>query len=163
MQVTKILALDQAGAGWKIFRMEGLVETLLDPGVWMLLVLTILIAIPSGVITTFSATVIYGFGCGSEQASSLNMPSTGVWVNVEHVSSQCGSMTKRFKESQVFNICAPKALLNHLPQFPHARGQPLHSLVPLTFHHVVRRRVDALQRSDEEYGTVCGLMRFLSK
>lgn len=69
------LALDQGGNGAKVFRPASLREVFLDLQVWLLLLLTILIVIPSGVITTFSATLIRGFGYDSKQSALLNMPS----------------------------------------------------------------------------------------
>ena len=69
------LALDQAGNGAKVFRPASILEVFRDLQVWLLFLLTILIVIPSGVITTFSATLIRGFGYNSKQAALLNMPS----------------------------------------------------------------------------------------
>lgn len=69
------LALDQGGNGKKVFRAASLWELVADAQVWLLFLLTILIVIPSGVITTFSATLIRGFGYGPKQAALLNMPS----------------------------------------------------------------------------------------
>ncbi|KIW99684.1 uncharacterized protein Z518_11097 [Rhinocladiella mackenziei CBS 650.93] len=69
------LVLDQAGNGAKVFRLASLWEIFLDLQVWLLFLLTILIVIPSGVITTFSATLIRGFGYDSKQSALLNMPS----------------------------------------------------------------------------------------
>ncbi|KPI42500.1 Thiamine pathway transporter THI73 [Cyphellophora attinorum] len=69
------LARDQAGNGAKIFKASSLWEIFMDIQIWLLLVLTILIVIPSGVITTFSATLIRGFGYTPMQSALLNMPS----------------------------------------------------------------------------------------
>ncbi|KAI1338675.1 MFS general substrate transporter [Xylariaceae sp. FL0016] len=69
------LALDQAGTGKKVFRRGAVTEALGDVHVWLLFVLTVLIVIPSGVVTTFSATLIAGFGYDSKTAALLNMPS----------------------------------------------------------------------------------------
>jgi sugar phosphate permease len=69
------LALDQGGNGAKVFKPAALGEVFQDVQIWLLLLLTILIVIPSGVITTFSATLIRGFGYGSKQSALLNMPS----------------------------------------------------------------------------------------
>lgn len=74
-QVLHNLAVDQAGNGRRIFHKAALVEALSDPAVWLLLLATILIVIPSGVITTFSATLVAGFGYNSKEAALLNMPS----------------------------------------------------------------------------------------
>jgi MFS family permease len=69
------LALDQAGNGKKVFKPASLIEVVTDLQIWLLLLLTILIVIPSGVITTFSATLIRGFGYNPKQSALLNMPS----------------------------------------------------------------------------------------
>ena len=69
------LILDQGGNGKKIFKLASLGEVFLDSQIWLLSLLTILIVIPSGVITTFSATLIRGFGYDSKQSALLNMPS----------------------------------------------------------------------------------------
>ncbi|KAB8343036.1 hypothetical protein FH972_022630 [Carpinus fangiana] len=69
------LAFDQAGNGPRVFNPAALRETALDPAVWLLFLLTILIVIPSGVISTFSATLIRGFGYSPKQSALLNIPS----------------------------------------------------------------------------------------
>lgn len=69
------LALDQGGNGAKVFHLSSLWEMFSDLQIWLLFLLTMLIVIPSGVITTFSATLIRGFGYDSKQAALLNMPS----------------------------------------------------------------------------------------
>ncbi|GAB7356231.1 hypothetical protein MBLNU459_g7050t1 [Dothideomycetes sp. NU459] len=69
------LTNDQAGTGEKVFRRAALFKTLVDPQTWMLVLLTICITIPSGVITTFSAVLIHSFGYNSKQSALLNMPS----------------------------------------------------------------------------------------
>ncbi|KAI0868974.1 putative allantoate permease [Hypoxylon argillaceum] len=80
MRIRERLALDQAGTGKKVFRKMALVEALLDTHVWILFVLTVLTVIPSGVITTFSATLIRGFGYDSKTAALLNIPSGAVSI-----------------------------------------------------------------------------------
>jgi len=57
------------------FGLHLLRELLLDPQTWLLVLLTLCITIPSGVITTFSATLIHSFGYNSKQSALLNMPS----------------------------------------------------------------------------------------
>lgn len=69
------LELDQAGTGPKILDWHSVPETFLDPQTWLLSLLTFCITIPSGVITTFSATLIRSFGFNSKQSALLNMPS----------------------------------------------------------------------------------------
>lgn len=81
------LAVDQAGTGRRIFKRAALIETMLDPAVWLLMLLTILIVIPSGVITTFSATLIVGFCYDSKQSALLNMPSGVVSITSTLIST----------------------------------------------------------------------------
>ncbi|KAI8955560.1 putative allantoate permease [Xylaria longipes] len=80
IRIREKLALDQGGTGMKVFRKTALREALFDIHVWTLLVLTVLIVIPSGVITTFSATLIRGFGYDSKSAALLNIPSGAVSI-----------------------------------------------------------------------------------
>ncbi|KAF2092631.1 putative allantoate permease [Rhizodiscina lignyota] len=75
-----LLILDQGGNGKKVFKFWSLWETAADLQVWLLFILTILIAIPSGVITTFSAVLIKGFGYTAKQSALLNMPSGAVSI-----------------------------------------------------------------------------------
>ncbi|THX72313.1 major facilitator superfamily transporter [Aureobasidium pullulans] len=56
-------------------RLHLLGELFLDPQIWLLVLLTLCITIPSGVITTFSAVLIHSFGFDSKQSALLNMPS----------------------------------------------------------------------------------------
>lgn len=76
----RMLVLDQAGNGLKVFNIKGLYEVFIDPQVWLLTLLTALSVIPSGVITTFSAILISGFGYDSKQAALLNIPSGAVSI-----------------------------------------------------------------------------------
>ncbi|KAF5003271.1 hypothetical protein FDECE_10171 [Fusarium decemcellulare] len=74
------LSADQGGNGIKVFRAAGIWDAVKDLQVWLLFLNTILIVIPSGIITTFSATLIRGFGYNPKQAALLNMPSGVVSV-----------------------------------------------------------------------------------
>ncbi|PYH46052.1 putative MFS transporter [Aspergillus saccharolyticus JOP 1030-1] len=55
-------------------------EVAMDLQTWLLVLLTILITIPSGVITTFSAILIKGFGYGTKESALLNMPCGAVSI-----------------------------------------------------------------------------------
>ena len=74
-RVYERLTQDQAGVGEKVFRWRSVLEAFADLQTWLLVLLTILITIPSGVITTFSAILIKGFGYDSRESALLNMPS----------------------------------------------------------------------------------------
>lgn len=81
------LAADQGGHCAKVFRRSGIWDALKDLQVWLLFLNTILIVIPSGIITTFSATLIRGFGYDSKQAALLNMPAGVVSVSATLLST----------------------------------------------------------------------------
>ncbi|KAL3442376.1 MFS general substrate transporter [Aspergillus insuetus] len=81
------LEADSAGVGEKVFRWNALVEVFGDLQTWLLILLTLLITIPSGVITTFSSILIQGFGYGSKESALLNMPSGIVSIVSTMVSS----------------------------------------------------------------------------
>ncbi|KAL4800877.1 major facilitator superfamily domain-containing protein [Aspergillus venezuelensis] len=81
------LEADSAGVGEKIFKWTALMQVFGDAQTWLLILLTLLITIPSGVITTFSAILIQGFGYGSRESALLNMPSGIVSVVSTMVSS----------------------------------------------------------------------------
>jgi MFS family permease len=81
------LEADSAGVGDKMFRWNALVEVFGDLQTWLLILLTLLITIPSGVITTFSSILIQGFGYGSKESALLNMPSGIVSIVSTMVSS----------------------------------------------------------------------------
>ncbi|OJI96742.1 hypothetical protein ASPVEDRAFT_58601 [Aspergillus versicolor CBS 583.65] len=74
-RIAERLRADTAGVGEKVFRWESLLEATGDAQTWLLVLLAILITIPSGVITTFSAILIKDFGYSSKQSALLNMPS----------------------------------------------------------------------------------------
>ncbi|KAE8332385.1 major facilitator superfamily domain-containing protein [Aspergillus sergii] len=74
-RIAQRLRDDQAGVGQKVFRWGSVMEALGDLQSWLLVLLTILITIPSGVITTFSSILIKDFGYTSKQSALLNMPS----------------------------------------------------------------------------------------
>jgi MFS family permease len=69
------LEADQTGNGAKVFKADSILEALKDTQIWLLCFLTILVVLPSGVITSYSAILVRGFGYTSKQAALLNMPS----------------------------------------------------------------------------------------
>ncbi|KAL4925534.1 putative MFS transporter [Aspergillus undulatus] len=69
------LRADSAGVGKKIFHGDSIWTTLIDPQSWLLMLLTILTVIPSGVIVTYSSILIRGFGYTAKESALLNTPS----------------------------------------------------------------------------------------
>lgn len=78
---------DHAGVGLKVFRWRSVLEAFGDIQTWLLMLLTILITIPSGVITTFSSILIKSFGYTPKQSALLNMPSGVVSIASTMISS----------------------------------------------------------------------------
>ncbi|KAF4442940.1 hypothetical protein F53441_11584 [Fusarium austroafricanum] len=81
------LDIDQGGQSAKVFRRAGIWDAVKDLQVWLLFLNTILIVIPSGIITTFSATLIRGFGYDPKQSALLNMPAGVVSVTATLLST----------------------------------------------------------------------------
>ncbi|KAJ5523377.1 hypothetical protein N7513_012921 [Penicillium frequentans] len=115
----RMIVLDQGGNGVKVFKKEGLSEVFMDVQVWLLTFLTALTVIPSGVITTFSAILIKGFGYNSKQSALLNMPS-----GVISIIATCGSTYAVLKKAprwiSIIIVLAPAligaGLMSFLPQ-----------------------------------------------
>ncbi|UKZ67570.1 uncharacterized protein TrAtP1_008725 [Trichoderma atroviride] len=78
--VEEVLARDQAGSGKKVFHVSGIWDALKDLQVWLLFVNTILIVIPSGIITTFSATIINSIFLTPMKSALLNMPAGAISI-----------------------------------------------------------------------------------
>lgn len=87
LRIAQRLSDDQSGVGTKVFRWRSVLEAFGDLQTWLLVLLTILITIPSGVITTFSAILIKGFGYSSKESALLNMPSGIVSIVATMVST----------------------------------------------------------------------------
>ncbi|PLN80414.1 MFS general substrate transporter [Aspergillus taichungensis] len=77
----------RVGVGRKQSGWRSLVGALCDAQTWLLALLTVLVCVPSGVITTFSAVLIKGFGYTSEESALLNMPSGVVSIAATMVST----------------------------------------------------------------------------
>ncbi|KAI4178211.1 MAG: hypothetical protein LQ346_007524 [Caloplaca aetnensis] len=68
------VAVNQTGIRNKKYKLSQALEILWDIQLWLMVLLTILISISSGVITTYSATLIRNFGYKPPKAALLNMP-----------------------------------------------------------------------------------------
>lgn len=69
------VALNRTGIRNRGFKARQVLEVVFDAQIWLMTVLTILISISSGIVTTYSATLIKNFGFSSPQAALLNTPS----------------------------------------------------------------------------------------
>lgn len=71
----KHVSVNQTGIENHKFKWSHFKELMLDIQIWLMLLVTILISISSGVITSYSATLIAGFGYTRPQSALLNTPS----------------------------------------------------------------------------------------
>lgn len=69
------LAVNLDGMQEKTTKKSQILDAFLDPQIWLLCLITVLCSLPSGVITTFSSTLIRNFGYNSKQSALLNIPS----------------------------------------------------------------------------------------
>lgn len=95
-EIHDVLTLDQAGNGKRVFKLWSLWEAAADLQVWLLFILTILLLVPSGVVTTFSAVLIVGFGYTAKQAALLNIPSGVVSILSTLIATYAVMKTKSF-------------------------------------------------------------------
>jgi len=68
------LASNENGIGNRPINKGQIIEALTDAQILLLCLITILSSLPSGVITTFSATLIKNFGYNSKESALLNIP-----------------------------------------------------------------------------------------
>ncbi|KAJ5112046.1 hypothetical protein N7532_000091 [Penicillium argentinense] len=66
---------NQTGIWSSAVNLSQIAEALLDPQLWLLTLTTILISVSSGVVTTYSSTLIAGFGFSGPISALLNTPS----------------------------------------------------------------------------------------
>merc|ERR1712000_145584 len=71
----KHVSVNQTGIESRKFRPKQIVEALLDPQMWLLTLSVVLLSVSSGVVTTYSSTLIRGFGYTPKRAALMNMPS----------------------------------------------------------------------------------------
>ncbi|KAI9685190.1 MAG: hypothetical protein M1822_004777 [Bathelium mastoideum] len=76
------VSVNQTGVVNRRFKLKHLKEILIDPQVYLLVVMLTLVAVSSGVVTFYSATVISNAGFAPKQAALLNMPSGIVSISV---------------------------------------------------------------------------------
>ncbi len=71
----KHVSVNKTGVQNRHFKPKHLLEALTDVQIWLMTLITVLISISSGVITTYSATLIRNIGYAPPKAALLNMPS----------------------------------------------------------------------------------------
>ncbi|RAL08063.1 allantoate permease [Aspergillus homomorphus CBS 101889] len=108
-RIEQRLRQDQAGVGEKVFRKASVLEAFTDLQTWLLVLLTVLTVTPSGVITTYSATLISNFGYGSKESALLNMPS-GV-VSIVSTMASTLAIAKGYSRWLAINVLLIPTLL----------------------------------------------------
>jgi MFS family permease len=76
----KHVSVNQTGIDNKKFRFKEIIEALMDPQLYMLLLAVVLLSVSSGVVTTYSATLIRNLGYTPKKAALMNMPSGAVSI-----------------------------------------------------------------------------------
>ncbi|KND90632.1 Thiamine pathway transporter THI73 [Tolypocladium ophioglossoides CBS 100239] len=71
----KHVSVNQTGIESRTFRPKEIVEALLDPQIYLLILSVVLLSVSSGVVTTYSATLIKNLGYLPQKAALMNMPS----------------------------------------------------------------------------------------
>lgn len=69
------VSVNKTGIQNRHFKARHVLEALMDVQLWLMTIITVLISISSGVITTYSATLIRNIGYTGPKAALLNMPS----------------------------------------------------------------------------------------
>ena len=91
------VSVNQTGITGRKIEWHQLRELCIDPQIWLIGILTILISAGSGILGTYATTLIKGFGYTSKQAALLNMPGgmigivttlLGAWVVRYHILSR---------------------------------------------------------------------------
>ncbi|KAK4039472.1 major facilitator superfamily domain-containing protein [Parachaetomium inaequale] len=76
----KHVSVNQTGIENRKFRAREIVEALTDPQLYLLLISVVLLSVSSGVVTTYSATLIRNLKYDSKQSALMNTPSGAVSI-----------------------------------------------------------------------------------
>jgi MFS family permease len=76
----KHVSVNQTGIENRKFRAREIVEALMDPQLYLLLISVVLLSVSSGVVTTYSATLIRNLKYDSKQSALMNTPSGAVSI-----------------------------------------------------------------------------------
>ncbi|KAH8653785.1 major facilitator superfamily domain-containing protein [Xylariales sp. PMI_506] len=76
----KHLSVNQTGIENRTFRPKEILEALADPQLWLLFFANVCISVSSGVVTTYSATLIKNLGYTGQKAALMNMPGGAVSI-----------------------------------------------------------------------------------
>lgn len=76
----KHVSVNMTGIQSRKFRPRQILEALLDPQMYLMVLAVILLSVSSGIVTTYSATLIRNLGYKPKQAALMNMPSGVVGI-----------------------------------------------------------------------------------
>ncbi|OAL71791.1 MFS transporter [Trichophyton violaceum] len=115
----KHVSCNQTGVINTSFKMAHIIETLLDVQIWFMTIITTLISVSSGVVTTYSATLIKSFGYSAPRSALLNMPSGAVSI-ISTVVIGFAIRYKLYRSVGIVACCIPGiiggALLSFAPE-----------------------------------------------
>ncbi|KAK3301752.1 major facilitator superfamily domain-containing protein [Chaetomium strumarium] len=74
------VSVNQTGIENRKFRAAEIVEALVDPQIWLLLLSVVLLSVSSGVVTTYSSTLIRNLKYDPKQAALMNTPSGAISI-----------------------------------------------------------------------------------
>jgi len=112
------VAINQTGIQNKHFKLSHLIELVFDLQIWLLILITILIAMSSGILAIYSATIIHNFGYSSANSALLNMPSGAVGIVATIISGYyAGKQSNRWLWISILALHAVlgSALMSFLP------------------------------------------------
>ncbi|KAF4551199.1 Thiamine pathway transporter-like protein 2 [Elsinoe fawcettii] len=114
--VLKSVESNRTGVVGRQFKVGHLMEMAKDVQVWLLTIIVILTCTPSGVISTYSATLIRSFGFSPKASALLNIPGGAVaivWTVVSHI----GARQTNTRWLWIVFCCAPGILGGALMSF----------------------------------------------
>ncbi|KAF2118301.1 putative MFS transporter [Lophiotrema nucula] len=156
VSLLKHVSVNKTGIRSQNFKIEEVWEALLDPQIWIFAVATICLASSSGIISTYSATLIRSMGFTSKQAALLNMPGGIVGLITVLCAATAVRHTKGGRRWLYISVCALVATLgasltSFLPNKPNhsfSRSRKAGALIgiylinsitatlPLVYHYV---------------------------
>ncbi|KAF3479891.1 allantoate permease [Arthroderma uncinatum] len=118
-QLLKHVSFNQTGVINTSFKFSHILEILTDVQLWLMTLITVLISVSSGVVTTYSATLIRNFGYSPTRSALLNMPGGAVSI-ISTIVIGFAIRYKMFRFIGIIACCIPGilggALLSFAPQ-----------------------------------------------
>lgn len=116
----KHVSVNQTGIDTRKFRPRQILEAVCDLQIWLLLLSVVLLSVSSGVVTTYSATLIKNLGYMPKQAALMNMPS-GI-VSIFFTLLVGFGIRKQSHRWAWILVCIIPAYVSSLPPPYHARS-----------------------------------------